>query len=352
MKKLPRFKFYAPKEAELKKLEKWIELWELKKSINSSFSFMNEKTIEISKEENEKIGELFKSTVRPFDAIPKVGEIRHLPPNMFEGVSAPRYVAIIRKWDDENYLAAPFSDIPVAAVQGELETGREDFSLANLELWNAIIAPFVTLKKSWIVDTLSESETEDAFSVFKFISSGEELPEHLKERVGPPILLNNDPRVEYQDEETLHFSLFREICQENMYPFFQSISSKVLKKVHYLPVPKTPEERVAEPAQGYPLEFIAAAGEASKADCSIPVEIVLDGEKREINVVFEWNNSEKVTEVSLEGGIVSKLYKDNVKLNVIFENGDEISHRFDFEKNSVLKIPLKNIPISGIELYL
>lgn len=214
MKKIPDFKFYAPKEWEKEKLQKWLKLWNIKKLLDKPLEI--DETCTVSEKEAREIAALLRSKVRPFDPRPEVGEIRLLSPDLLDVETLPRYIAIIKKWDDENYLTAPFSIFPISAVQGELETGREHFSLANLELWNAVVAPFVTLKKSWIVDKMNDEEIDDAFSVFKFISSGEKIPEHLEDRIGPPILLDNDPRIVYQDEETEVFVPFREVCSYHL----------------------------------------------------------------------------------------------------------------------------------------
>jgi hypothetical protein len=122
-----------------------------------------------------------------------------------------------------------------------------------------------------------------------------------------------------------------------IYNFFQKVASKIKITINDVIQPDF---------------FPAAAGEAEKADCTIPFEIVSDDGKHAVDIVFEWNNSEKVTEISLEGEYAEKLYKNNAELSIVFENGDQVSHRFDFEENFLFRLPLKNIPICGITISL
>lgn len=203
MKKIPDFKFYTPQKWEKERLAKWIKVWKFDQELKKTFDSCEESEIssELSEFEKAQLSRKFKENINKFNANIKAGDIRLLSPDLTEEDSIPRYVAVIRKWDENDFLVAPFSIYSIPAVQGEMQTDHDHFSLANLELWNAIIVPHITLQKSWLADKMSEKELEDAFAVFKFISSGEELPEHLAEKIGSPIFKDNDPRIEYQDSE-------------------------------------------------------------------------------------------------------------------------------------------------------
>lgn len=212
MKKIPEFKMYIPKEWEKKRLAKWIKIWNFDKELEATFEKNkdNEEDLpELTEFEQASLNKRFKEHVRKFNSEIQVGDIRLLAPNLVKEGSIPRYVAVVKRWNECDYLVAPYSTIAVPAVQGELETDHGHFSLANLELWNSAIITSHLLKKSWFADKMSEKERNEAFSVFKFISAGEELPSALTEKIGAPIFKEYDPRVEYQDNEEEIFKPFR-----------------------------------------------------------------------------------------------------------------------------------------------
>ena len=177
----------------------WLSLWYNHKEF-SEINIQEEYTPDatITDEQIEKL----KKLVRPFDANIQPGQIRLLSSAIVPDSNRPYYVAIIKPWDDDMVLLAPYSPFQVPATTGELLSEREDFSLKTLELWNARTVPVSLLSKSWLVDELSDKEINDAFDVFANISSGKDFSQELKERVGLPIVNKKDPRIEYQAQES------------------------------------------------------------------------------------------------------------------------------------------------------
>lgn len=139
--------------------------------------------------------------IRPFDLGVAVGDIRLLSPRLAPADGLPRYVAVLKEWDEDEFLVAPYSKYPEPAVTGELATGRNHFSIDCLELWNARAIHRLALKHSWLADRMSDAEQADAWVVFAHAFAGKPLPEALADRVGPPVFVPEDPRLEYQAEE-------------------------------------------------------------------------------------------------------------------------------------------------------
>jgi hypothetical protein len=337
------FRVYIAENWEKEKLKKWLNLWNLKKEIDTTFKENSFEPYNVINSEDSVFKEKIKEIVRDFDKFPKEGEIRLLSPEFDVEISLPKYVAVLKKWPENTFLVAPFSPISIAAVQGEFETGKKHFSLANMELWNSMIAPLKVLERSWLADELSAEQTNDAFLVFKFIATGIDLPERLKKRIGPPIFAEDDPRNEYQNEEEIKYSLFKKACEKAcekaretesvLFNLYQTVNNKIKVFIR--------ENLLTEYCP-------MAAGQADKADFSIPVEIP----DRDFEIVVEWDEMEEVTRFWIKGDKASEICAGKNNLVVVFENGETVVHKFDNNKNIFLKIPKKNYPIAEIKFSL
>ena len=218
-----------------------------------------------------------KTLINPFDDNIQPGEIRLLSSAIVPDSQRPYYAAVIKQWEEDMVLIAPYSPFTVPATTGEFLTGREDFSLATLELWNARTVPIVLLNKSWLVDQLSETEQKEAFAVFANITSGKDLPEELRDRAGIPIVNPKDPRIEYQKEEAALLAPLQNRIQ--MYEnFYQGITDS------FSDIEKSAET----------LEFQLAAddNEASESKC-----IIFSGEAQEMMTETFIHSAEKHGEV-------------------------------------------------------
>lgn len=122
----------------------------------------------------------------------------------------PIYLAILRHWEDDHWLFAPYSPYSEPATDEELRMKDEDFGLRVLCLWNSHTAEKKTLCRSWHVGKLDETDRKDALSVFWYKMGMKELSERLMERVGPVLLHSKDPRRIYLREQLSLLALVRD----------------------------------------------------------------------------------------------------------------------------------------------
>ena len=122
----------------------------------------------------------------------------------------PLFVAVLRNWEEDYWLFAPFSPYSEPATDKELKMECEDQSLRVLSLWNAHTTPSENLKNSWFIGKLSDSERKDALSIFWYSLNRKEMPEHLIDRVGPKLIHSEDPRRAYIQEQLLATAWIRE----------------------------------------------------------------------------------------------------------------------------------------------
>jgi hypothetical protein len=132
---------------------------------------------------------------------PETGQIRLLAPEQFNEQSRPVYVAVIKEWEDNIWLTAPFSSYTVPALPGELLMQRPETPLQVLCVWNTRTIPSRAFQTSWIAGTMTAQELEDAWNLFRAVSTGSAIPENIAPRTGPHVLRENDPRIMYQQEE-------------------------------------------------------------------------------------------------------------------------------------------------------
>ena len=122
----------------------------------------------------------------------------------------PIYLAVLKKWEDDHWLFAPYSPYSEPATDKELRMKDEDFGLRVLCLWNSHTAEKKTLGRSWHVGKLDETDRKDALSVFWHNMGMKELPAGLGERVGPVLLHSKDPRRIYLREQLSLLALVRD----------------------------------------------------------------------------------------------------------------------------------------------
>ena len=141
-----------------------------------------------------------KSLVNVCEEPIQVGDIRILSSRLIGETDLPVYVAVISEWEDGDWLFAPYCEFSEPATTGELLTGRSDFGLRVLCLWNAHTISSNDLSFSFLEDSMNEEERKEAWAVFRSVSVGDDLPANLENRVGPPITHPKDPRISYQEE--------------------------------------------------------------------------------------------------------------------------------------------------------
>lgn len=198
-KKLKKLRVIQESEHQRQRLGRWLFEWELEQNLWAE---------DASSAEHEAAMPTlitFPDTMpvhEPETSIPvETGQIRLLRPDTVETEAHPRYLAIISDWEEDTVLATPFSRFAEPATRGEWETARDIPCLRTLCLWNTHSVSTHSLRDSWHVDSLSPEELSNAWSVFRSCSMGMELPVELQDRIGPPVLHPEDPRIIYQDEE-------------------------------------------------------------------------------------------------------------------------------------------------------
>ncbi len=192
MRNLPNVKHYKATSEQVRHLAKWLAAYEL----SEAPSFELEEPV--SKTDKPDID----IPSRAFDKEIARGQIRLFTPEV-----APKmdliYFAVLKEWDNNEWLIAPFNPFSAPALPGELLLeARQELHLKVLCLWNAHTMSRELVQKSWIEQTLSDEELMAAWSVFKHVAIGAKLPEPLEVRVGPHVLRADDPRIEYQREQT------------------------------------------------------------------------------------------------------------------------------------------------------
>ena len=159
MSAIPKFTIYQSTKQEKERLEQWVHLYNLDNALTKAFddetaeerneiAEMQAEWNALSEFEQVSYRKKIANSVRNFDGKVSIGDIRLIPDDLLKSDAQPRYIAVLQEWDDGEVLIAPFSKFHIPAVQGEMKTNQEHFSLQNLELWNTMIVPLFSLQKS------------------------------------------------------------------------------------------------------------------------------------------------------------------------------------------------------------
>lgn len=132
------------------------------------------------------------------------------------------WVLLLRNWGAGVWLVIPFSPFPYPATDEELYLGGRRTEYLNvLQFWNARTLHALFLRRSWLVDTLTTQEFEDADSLFDASVCGEDLPDELLGRTALPITVAPDLRIDYKQENLARFAAldaadfeWNELCTE------------------------------------------------------------------------------------------------------------------------------------------
>jgi hypothetical protein len=175
------------------RLSNWLQEWNLR---NEMLKVGPPSESENKSGENLNAASLVDYTDDPI----QIGDIRILRSRLIGETDLPVYVAVISEWVDGDWLIAPYGEFSEPATTGELLTGREDLGLRVLCLWNAHSISSEDLSFSFLEDRMTDEERNDSWEVFRAVSTGDDLPQHLSKRIGPPIVHPKDPRIAYQEE--------------------------------------------------------------------------------------------------------------------------------------------------------
>lgn len=223
-------------------------LFELELDRNLSKTVLNEEESvypELPKELLTQEREKIKKQIEPFDIDVEEGQIRLLSQTEEETI-----VAVLKKWEKDIYLVAPYSRFSYPAIETELLTGRDTRGVRVLELWNARTIPYHVLMCSWVLDHMEAEEKEQAQEILELSLTGRSPTESVKENTGVPIFKPHDPRLKYKAEEIDKFSVIDAACEryEMILEGASSCSNKSVKIIEF-PVEKTLEMAAASSQQ-------------------------------------------------------------------------------------------------------
>lgn len=201
MKKLPSIRWASPPDYQPQRLARWLRAWNIEKRLIAGDTASQTQPPNDVPARSQASTEV-QQRIAPFDSTsPVPGEVRLLGSQLLPGCSRPVYVAVLADWEEGLQLVAPYSRFGEPATTGELLTARQASALSVLCLWNTHSVPVELLAQSWVVDRLSPEELADAWLVFQHVATGKVLSLPLSKRIGPPVIREDDPRVQYQAQE-------------------------------------------------------------------------------------------------------------------------------------------------------
>lgn len=194
MKRLPPIKTKPFPDEQKMWLTRWFGLWHAEQQVRPIA------TTSSPHAETCRAGQPFQ--VKAYDQAPmQPGEIRLLAPGVTPEADEPVFVAVISEWKPVGFLVTPFSRFPVPGLTGEVFTGWKEPQLRVLNVWNSYSLSPEALRESWLIDQLSPEECRVARAVFRHAIFGHDLEPALQNRIGPPIVHPDDPRLIYQQQE-------------------------------------------------------------------------------------------------------------------------------------------------------
>ena len=132
------------------------------------------------------------------------------------------WVLLLRCWDNGLWLVLPFSPFPFPANNEELLLGGQRAEYLDvLQFWNMRSLYALFLRRSWLVDTLTEEELQSAETFFAAMISADEIPAQLLQKTALPITEVTDLRLDYKQENLAKFAeldaadfIWNELCAE------------------------------------------------------------------------------------------------------------------------------------------
>lgn len=157
---------------------------------------------------------------RDFDSMLAPGQIRILA-----NTEKITYVALLKRWEDDSFVVAPFSHYANPATHTELKTNYDGgMFLQVLQIWNVRTLLDATLRESWIVDRLPGNDIQDAWQLWEYSLGGKAPSDDILKRTALPIYKTSDPRLDYIKEELENFAKLDYLDNQRMaYNFSASL---------------------------------------------------------------------------------------------------------------------------------
>ena len=203
MNKLQKIRWIASPQWQRERLSKWLQEWRIDQELREPPG----EALPIRSDSgwgDEAIGDQERRewvTAFENEPPPTPGQVRLVSAEFFRKDDRPLYIAILSEWEQGMLLIAPFSRFAEPATTGELKLDRPDGPLQVLSLWNAHSVDEAPLKRSWLVDQLSDEERDHAWNILQHITTGATVSADLAMRCGPPVSHPEDPRIDYQEQE-------------------------------------------------------------------------------------------------------------------------------------------------------
>ena len=172
----------------------FIQQWMLHKSLQPTPKGI----AEFEKKNSKYNASTAKSTKEPrpfdFDEI-KAGDIRQLslPNGMF-------YVLVLDKLV-QSYIVIMFSEFSIPATDEEflISNTRAQY-LSVVQLWSARALSPLLLRRSWLIDRVTDDEIYLVTEAVEYNVFGNKFPSKFADRVGLPIADPYDPRIDYNNK--------------------------------------------------------------------------------------------------------------------------------------------------------
>lgn len=128
------------------------------------------------------------------------GQVRILSKTLTNEPEEIPYVAVVEEWEPGNWLIVPFSPYSYPATPLEMVSGCGNAGLRVLQAWNGRTVPTALLERGYCIGRLSDEMVEKVRALFRRAFSGKALPESFDVLRGAEILMEEDPRRDYQRE--------------------------------------------------------------------------------------------------------------------------------------------------------
>ena len=278
----------------------------------------------------------------PFDTDLASGQIRLL--SQPERIT---YVALLRRWEDDSFVVMPFSHFSAPATDEEfkLENDRGHFARV-LQAWNTRTLQDNTLKKSWLVDNLTEEEAQQAWDLWCSTITGNELSDKILQRTGLPIYRDDDPRLEYKREECANFD---QLDAEDLAELEQQPKWPII----FQPLPAPRGDIAASAAFAWSSNQRLAAGAAKP---NPQYEYVTEVADQKLTVAFEYSQHERKLNIRVydERGEISKLLdnyqvwsiQSDQSLGTIQEGKLKVEYNWE-EGNAIQIVSTDGEPLPG-----
>ena len=139
-----------------------------------------------------------KKLIRKDITEPALGQIRCIKKDMTTYHQQISFLLVLSKWNDQYWLVAPFSPYSTPATTGEISTGIDFHAYKVVQAWNAFVVPdILLLTKTSFFRKIDDKVCKDAKALFFQKLENTELPDELKDRIGPRINSEIDPRIQY-----------------------------------------------------------------------------------------------------------------------------------------------------------